>query len=102
MNLPTTNCANVMAVEITIEPMMITHAPTNMHLRRPSLSEMTALNGVATMDPLREQGVSCDSRSIEAGNIHRIERGNHRDLLASHTGAEDVLVVVHRKDGTHQ
>jgi hypothetical protein len=47
-----TNCARVMAVEMMIEPMMMTQAPTNMHLRRPSLSEMTALNGVATIEPL--------------------------------------------------
>jgi hypothetical protein len=42
-----------MAVEMIIDPAIMTQAPANIHLRRPNLSEMTALKGVATIDPLK-------------------------------------------------
>lgn len=44
------------AVQAMIEPTMITQAPMNMDQRRPSLSEMTAAKGDATIVPL--EGIS--------------------------------------------
>lgn len=65
---------------------------------------MTALKGVATMDPLEESRLLVRRFSRHCGwhHIHSVERRDQGHLGTVHARLENVLVVVHGQDGTHQ